>query len=126
MDPTPPPLPGRLAALALACAALLGPSAARAASFDCTKAKAPDERAICADPGLSNLDSRLAGLLDLDEDTVAMGQRGDMQDAQSAWIKTRSRCGADRACLHARYESRLKQVTGHLTERLCGKDGPPC
>ena len=101
-------------------------SVADAASFDCRRAKAPDERAICADPILGNLDSRLAGLLDLDEGTVAMGQRGDMQDTQTGWLSTRARCGPDRACLHARYEVRLKQVTDHLTQRLCGKDGPPC
>ncbi len=112
---------------ALAVALLLSPGwGAQAASFDCRKARAPDERAICADPGLSNLDSRLAGLLDLDEGTVAMGQRGDMQETQAAWLKRRTACGADRICLHAQYESRLKTVTAHLTERLCGKDGPPC
>ncbi len=106
------------------CVALAS-TGARAASFSCVQARAPDERAICADPSLSNLDSRLAGLLDLDEDTVAMGQRGDLQDVQAAWLKTRARCGANRPCLHTRYEVRLKQVVDHLTERLCGKDGPP-
>ncbi len=120
----PPAVPAAVALLLTA--ALFAAPAARAASFDCARARSPDEHAICADPGLSNLDSRLTGLLDLDEGTVAMGQRGDMQDAQSAWVKMRSRCGADRACLRARYETRLKQVTDHLTQRLCGKDGPPC
>ena len=110
----------------IASALLLAASSAQAASFSCVKAAAADERAICADPALSNLDSRLVGLLDLDESTVAMGQRGDMQDTQSAWLKTRAACRADRACLRARYESRLKDVTDHLILRLCGKDGPPC
>ena len=55
-----------------------------------------------------------------------MGQRGDLQDEQSAWLATRAKCGANRTCLHARYEQRLKQITNHLTQRLCGKDGPPC
>ena len=111
-----------LAVLALLCTSAL----ARAASFSCAKAVAPDERAICADPALSNLDSRLVGLLDVDESTVAMGQRGDMRDTQTAWLKTRAACGADRACLRARYQSRLKNVESHLIQRLCGKDGPPC
>ena len=113
-------------ALLLGLCGLLSAGGAQAASFSCVRAEAPDERAICADPGLSNLDSRLVGLLDLDEGTVAMGQRGDMQDAQGAWVKTRAACGSDRTCLRARYEGRLKQVVDHLTERLCGKDGPPC
>ena len=110
----------------LATTLLIVAGSANAASFDCAKAKAPDERAICADPVLGNLDSRLAGLLDLDEGTVAMGQRGDMQGEQDAWLKRRAACGADRSCLHARYETRLTQVTSHLTERICGKDGAPC
>ena len=111
---------------ALLLGVLFAAPVVHAASFDCAKASAPDERAICADPTLGNLDSRLAGLLDLDESTVAMGQRGDMQDAQAAWLSARARCGADRACLRSRYEQRLKQLTDHLTQRLCGKDGPPC
>ena len=112
-----------------ACLAVTGLSlaaSAQAASFACAKALTSDERAICADPSLSNLDSRLAGLLDLDESTVAMGQRGDMQDAQAAWLTRRAACGADRACLKARYEARLKAVETHLVQRLCGGAGPPC
>lgn len=105
---------------------LLSSQATLAASFSCARARAPDEKAICADPGLSNLDSRLAGLIELDEGTVAMGQRGDLQNARAAWLKTRAQCGADCACLHRRYEARLAEVIGHLTERLCGEDGPPC
>jgi len=33
--------------------------AAGAPSFDCTKARTPDEKAICADPALSELDAQL-------------------------------------------------------------------
>jgi uncharacterized protein len=106
--------------------ALSAAPAAHAASFACAKAKAPDERAICFDPVLSNLDSRLVGLLDLDESTVAMGQRGELQDQETAWVKSRAACGANRACLLSRYQSRLKAVNGHLVQRLCGKNGPPC
>ena len=111
----------------LASAALMllfGP--AQAASFSCLEAISPDEKAICADPALSNLDSRLVGLVDLDESTVAMGQRGDMRDIQAAWLKSRAACGADRMCLRVRYSARLKAVEDHLVQRLCGKDGPPC
>ena len=110
----------------LAIASLSFAASAKAASFACARAVAPDERAICTDPRLSNLDSRLVALLDLDESTVAMGQRGDMQDMQSAWLKTRAACGADRTCLTRRYDARLKEVEDHLVQRLCGEDGPPC
>ncbi len=54
-----PCLRGVLAAtvLTIACA-----GTAAAASFDCSKAAAPDEIAICANPDLSNLDVQMATL----------------------------------------------------------------
>src|SRR5438128_1420226 len=39
---------------------LVAASIARAASFECTKAKAPVEKMICSDAALSDLDGRLA------------------------------------------------------------------
>ncbi|MBP0444822.1 hypothetical protein J8J14_08495 [Roseomonas sp. SSH11] len=47
-----------LVPLLLACAVAASPGS-RAASFDCTRAAAPDERAVCADPRLSELDDLL-------------------------------------------------------------------
>ncbi len=49
-----------LIAAVAACAVLVSP--AGAASFDCNKATAPDEIAICANPDLSALDSEMGGL----------------------------------------------------------------
>jgi uncharacterized protein len=39
---------------------LLASGAAQAASFDCDKAKTPQEKAICASPGLSQADENMA------------------------------------------------------------------
>jgi uncharacterized protein len=41
---------------------------------------------------------------------VAMGQRGDMQDAQRDFLKQREACGADIACLRRLYEARIGQL----------------
>ena len=42
-----------------------GLSVAQAASFDCTAAKADDEKAVCAKQELSDLDVRMATMYDM-------------------------------------------------------------
>lgn len=89
-------------------AASVGPAAA--ASFDCARARTPDERAICADRGLNDRDVRLAVYYELARKVVAMGARGAIMDEQAAWLRERRRCGANRACLLISYDRRLAQL----------------
>ncbi len=79
-----------------------------AASFDCTLAKAPIEKMICADGDLSRLDEMLASdyselLLarPWDEDEVKLGQR--------AWLARRNAC-RDRACVLKAYMTRIGEL----------------
>lgn len=88
------------------CLALVAAPAA-AASFDCARARAPDERAICADRALNDQDVRLATWLDALGRIQLMGANGVMRDDQRAWLAARRRCGADRACLARAYDRRL-------------------
>lgn len=83
---------------------------AHAASFDCAKAKAADEKAVCASRTLSELDVKLDTLYHVDTRLVAMGQRGDIQDAQVQWLKRRAACGKRYACLKAAYDDRLASL----------------
>ena len=78
-----------------------------AASFDCAKARAPDEKAICADRTLNDLDIKMAVMLKIDEGFVAMGQRGAIQDDQVAWLKARHDCRSSRVCLRQSYLGRI-------------------
>ena len=87
---------------------------AEAASFDCAKARAADEKAICADRGLNDRDVKMTTMLGIAEGLVAMGSRGDMQDAQVAWLKSRHACGADRLCLRKSYDDRIAVVQGYV------------
>jgi uncharacterized protein len=51
---------------------------------------------------------------------VAMGTRGDMQDEQQTWLKSRHACGESRSCLFALYRQRiakLKEQYAHLASR---------
>ena len=69
--------------------------AAQAASFDCTKAVTPFERAICDDPALSAADQRLAATYDTATGGLSDLARGALRTGQSEWLSY-----AQRACTH--------------------------
>jgi uncharacterized protein len=82
----------------------------QAASFDCSKAEAPDEKAICVDRQLNDADVEMAVLYTQLKPLLGMGARGDMEDEQAAWLKRRAACIADQACLHKAYQDRIQQL----------------
>lgn len=83
------------------------PCAVNAASFSCTAVTAPDEKAICADRGLSEKDVRMATTYSLLRELVLMGARGALQDEQTTWLHKRRQCGSNTVCLSYLYDSRL-------------------
>ena len=95
---------------------------ASAASFNCAKARAPDEKAICADRRLNDMDVEMAVRLDVAKHLVAMGQRGALMDDQSSWLQARHSCRSDKACLIRHYHDRMLEIRGVL-ERIYRK-GP--
>ncbi|MBA1157136.1 lysozyme inhibitor LprI family protein [Microvirga mediterraneensis] len=97
-----------LAVLALLLFA--GRQPAEAASFDCAKAETLDEKAVCADPALNDQDVEMSVLYTQLKPLLGMGARGDMEDAQVAWLKQRETCGGDRACLGKAYDERVLQL----------------
>ena len=90
-----------------ACALAVMAFPASAASFDCKKVHHADEKAVCADRQLSELDVQMATTYRLLSGLFAMGTRSNMGDAQLAWLDQRRACGADKACLKKRYQERL-------------------
>jgi uncharacterized protein len=106
--------------LALLAAITVGSVSALAASFDCDRARLPDEKALCASRQLSEMDVELAVRHQMLTDLVAMDTRGDMQDEQQAWLKTRRECGGNQSCLTNAYRRRiqtLKDEYAHLASR---------
>ncbi len=97
--------PIRTALLALTASLLA--AGAQAASFNCERARTPDELTICATLKLNDQDVRMAQLYDIAQHLVAMGGRAAIQDDQQAWLKTRRACGADRTCLARAYTRRI-------------------
>jgi len=114
-----------LALAACACFASAGTS--QAASFDCGKARQPDEKAICADHGLSDLDVEMATLYGVRmQIPMLMGAKGAAQDEQRAFLAARGTCGAVAACIRQAYERRnsvLNQVIIAAMQDYCRKLG---
>lgn len=100
--------------LAMLAAGWLAAAPAAAASFNCATAKAPDERAVCASCDLEQLDVKLSTLYGVLTKLVAMGQRGDIQDAQRVWLARRALCGSDAACVRQAYTSRIQELEAGL------------
>lgn len=102
-------------AIAILEAMTLGSSFAHAdgyAPIDCAKARSPSEQTICRNYALGQQEARLATLFGVATSLVAMGQRGDIQDAQRAWLKTRDACGSNVACLARAYDARIAVLNG--------------
>lgn len=75
-------------------------------SFDCEKASSPTEKLICANDGLSTLDSQLSKSYSSLRTTVPDPERLKLD--QREWIKnTRNLC-MDVACLTQAYEARIQ------------------
>jgi uncharacterized protein len=90
--------------------------AADYAPLDCAKASSSAERAICSDYSLGQREARVATLFEITTSLVAMGQRGDLQDQQRAFLKERDACASSIPCLRNAYEVRDKQLEAVLAQ----------
>jgi uncharacterized protein len=88
----------------------LSSGSALAASFDCSRARLPDEKAVCASRRLSEMDVEMSVRFQMLTGLVAMGTRGDMGEEQQTWLKSRHACGASHACLLALYQQRIDRL----------------
>lgn len=87
---------------------LLAAAPAQAASFDCAKATAADEVAVCRDGVTSSLDSEMGGLYFAYEKVpMFMGANGARHDDAEAFLAARGKCGADITCLRKVYTDRI-------------------
>ncbi|MEE7468263.1 hypothetical protein MOF8_16485 [Methylobacterium oryzae] len=81
------------AALVLAALTSLAPPPARAASFPCDRAEAPDETAICAHLALNDRDVEMATRFEILKSVLPMGGQAKLRDDQEAWLTERRACG---------------------------------
>lgn len=109
----------RLALLVLTSVTLASIVPARAASFNCAKANAPDEIAICGDPELSERDTEMAALwFAYNKVPMLMGANAARRDAASDFLKLRTACGSDVACLGRVYHARITALRAEITSAM--------
>lgn len=97
-----------LAGLGVAAGLMLAPASAAAASFDCSRARAADERVVCANPTLSALDSEMGGLwYAYSRVPMLMGGNGARMDEAREFLARRRACGRSVACLERAYRDRI-------------------
>jgi uncharacterized protein len=102
---------------AVALSLLAASIPARAADYapiDCGKASSPTEHTICRSYPLGQAEARMATMFGVVTSLVAMGQRGDIGDAQRKWLKERDACGDDTACIARAYQSRITALSAVL------------
>jgi uncharacterized protein len=87
-----------------------------AASFDCEKAAAPDEKAICANRDLNDADVKMSTMFDMEVELIAMGARDALRGTQKVWLEKRSACKADVDCLKDVYDQRLSDLHKVFTD----------
>lgn len=80
------------------------------APLNCARANSFSEHAICQSYALGQLEARMATLYGVATSLVAMGQRGDIEDAQRTWLKTRDACGKRITCLTTAYDDRIRAL----------------
>lgn len=105
-----------LPALVLCLSVTSSAEAADYAPLDCAKASSAAEQTICSDYGLGQREARVATLFEITTSLVAMGQRGDIQDQQRAFLKERDACKSSIPCLRNAYEAREKQLEAVLAQ----------
>lgn len=91
-----------------------GSSAYADSSINCSKARLPDEKAICRSVELQKQDVRMTTLFEVSGHLMAMGGRGAMQDRQVEWLSTRHQCKTNLSCLRQSYSKRIDELNRGL------------
>lgn len=92
----------------IAALALFTLAPAEAASFDCAKARTPDEHAVCGEPRLSALDYLLARA---HAEAGKAGAADDVREVARDFMADRRACGSDRSCVLATYAAVLNRMS---------------
>jgi uncharacterized protein len=104
-----------LAAAILTSAIAFTTSANAAVPYiNCAKARFSDERAICKNTLLIQMDAQMSTMYDIILGLVPMGTRDALKDEQVQWLINRRACRADRACLREFYEFRIDELDRYI------------
>ena len=101
---------------ALLITAGLGASRASAQSFNCRNAHYPDEKTICREPALGQLDQDLASAYSRVMQKLPRAERDAFDKNEDTFVTARRRCGEQRACIEQSYRNRIKELQDALPE----------
>jgi uncharacterized protein len=93
-------------------------AAAPLPSFDCRRARWPDEIAVCNDSELASLDQQLSRLYYQHVDSLDEQPRLAFRRAQGDWLNERRACASNPACIARAYTARIAALQGV-------RSGPP-
>ena len=81
-------------------------SLATAQSFDCARAHYIDEKTVCREPALRQLDSQLASVYRRLMLKLPSHQRVQLDTEEETFVVARRRCAKDRGCIEQSYRKR--------------------
>tara|TARA_R110002074_G_scaffold402320_1_gene606895 strand:- start:1123 stop:3207 length:2085 start_codon:yes stop_codon:yes gene_type:complete len=87
-------------------------------SFSCQKAKSLDEKTICNDIELSDLDQKLTAIYEKASRYLNRESYENLVPAQRAFIKNRKNCGSDRQCLAMKMQERVDDLNKLIKNEL--------
>lgn len=90
---------------------------ASAQSFDCQKAFYPDEKTICGDSRLGQLDQQLASAYGHWVAKLPKERRDEIERNETLFVQARRRCARDRSCIEQSYRNRIEEIQEAGTER---------
>lgn len=84
--------------------------AANAQSYNCNRARTPDEVLICQSDELGRLDIVMADFYFELRNAAYPWRRVKMEQEQASWLHWRMSCGRDFQCIRYAYERRMQEL----------------
>jgi uncharacterized protein len=94
----------------------IGAGPANAQSFPCRSAHYADEKTVCNDAGLGQLDQDLAAVYRRVMLKLPRREAEDLDKNEDTFVLARRRCGDNRACIEQSYRNRIQELQSALPE----------
>ncbi|MBV9587613.1 MAG: hypothetical protein JO213_22265 [Alphaproteobacteria bacterium] len=107
---------------AVLIAAGIGTSPATAQSFPCRSAHYTDEKTVCSDPELGQLDQKLADVYRRVMLKLPRRDAEELDKHEDLFVTARRRCGENRACIEQSYRNRIQELQSALPEGESDRD----
>jgi uncharacterized protein len=101
---------------ALLMTAWVGAVPASGQSFDCRNARYADEKAICRESRLGELDKELSAAYDRVGGKLSRHEREEFENNETAFVNARHRCGEHQGCIEQSYRNRLQELRAALPD----------